>query len=515
MAEYQFPDDLSAAERQVWDAYRHGVRCVLGGAASGPSSHRGPVPDDDEGADWGPERTVRAEVLARLLVGGPEPAPGRTAALDLAGARVVGDLNLRGARVEAYVELRGCRFEGRVLLNDAVTGTFRLIGCTTVAVRARRVRVDGELSVTMCRVERGIVLSDAAIETDLTLNGSRVAPSADGQAIAADGMVVNRDLSANGPFRSIGVVNLRSARVGGRVTFYRARLDALPGMDARGFRHLALDAAGLVVEQTLHLSDSPAGSGSFRFSDARFGDALVISYAAILREPDEELLMWRVTARTLCLDMAPGSRGRVILRGARLETLTDTPDTWPTGPDRVTIGGMTYAALRSERPLDLRQRLVWLADATPDYEPQPYEQLAAAYRASGQDEEARTVLLAKQRRNRETLRLPGRIWGHVQDATIGYGYRPTRALAWLAALIAAGTAAFAVDSPTPVKADEAPHWNPFFYTVDLLLPVVTFGQEAAWNPGGWAQWVAYTLVMLGWILAGAAAAGATRVINRA
>lgn len=515
MAEQQYPADLSDAERRVWDAYRNGVRCVLGGAVSRPSSHAGPFLAEGEGADWGSDRTVRAEVLARLLVGGPDPAPGRTPALDLAGARVVGDLNLRGARVEAYVEFNGCRFEGRVLLNDAVTGTFRLIGCTVPAIRARRVRVGGELAVTGCRVRRGIILTDAAIETDLILNGSRVTPMSDGDAIAADGIVVNRDLSANGPFHSTGLVNIRSARIGGRVTFYRARLDALPGTNARGFRHLALDAAGLVVEQTLHLSDSPSGSGSFRFSDTKFGDALVISYATILREPEEELLMWRVTARTLALDMTPNARGRVVLRGARFETLTDTPDGWPTGPGRVTIGGMTYAALRSERPMGLTQRLTWLTDATPEYEPQPYEQLAAAYRVSGQDEEARTVLLAKQRRNRETLRLPGRIWGRIQDAAIGYGYRPARALIWLVALIAAGTLVFAADRPTPVKADEAPHWNAFFYTVDLLLPVVTFGQEAAWNPGGWAQWVAYTLVMLGWVLAGAAAAGATRVMNRA
>ncbi|UGQ10082.1 oxidoreductase [Yinghuangia sp. ASG 101] len=515
MAEQRYPNDLSAPERRVWDAYRNGERCVLGGAVPDPAARGGPFLTEDAGADWGPERTVRADVLARLLVGGPDPAPGRVPALDLAGARVVGDLNLRGARVDAYVELSGCRFEGRVLLNDAVTGTFRLIGCTVPAIRARRVRVGGELSVTLCRVGRGIILTDAAIETDLILNGSRVAPMSDGHAVAADGLVVDRDLSANGPFHSTGVVNLRSARIGGRVTFYRARLDALPGTNARGFRHLALDAAGLVVEQTLHLSDSPTGSGSFRFSDARFGDALVISYATILREPEEELLMWRVTAGTLSLDMTPNPRGRVVLRGARLDTLTDTPDTWPTGVGRVTIGGMTYAALRSERPMGLARRLAWLADATADYEPQPYEQLAAAYRASGHDEEARAVLLAKQRRNRETLRFPGRVWGHVQDAAIGYGYRPARALLWLVALIAVGTLAFAIDRPTPVKADEAPHWNAFFYTVDLLLPVVGFGQEAAWNPGGWAQWAAYTLVMLGWVLAGAAAAGATRVMNRA
>ncbi|NUU23786.1 MAG: oxidoreductase [Streptomycetaceae bacterium] len=480
----------------------------------GPYSQHWPLPPESLGADWGPDRTVRAEVLTRLLLAGPEPLPGRTPTLQVAGARIVGELNLRGARVEVYIDLRGCRFEGAVALADASTATVRLIGSVLPALRARRARVDGDLCVTTCRVREGITLTDAQIGIDVVLNGSHVTHMDDGRSIAADGTQIGGDLRADGPFRSVGMLHLRGARIGGRAMFYTARLDALDGHDARGHRHLALDASALVVEQTLHLSDRFTVSGSIRLNDAKFGDACVIDHAAILREPDELLAMWRVTARTLSLVMDPDPRGRVVLNGTRLEVLTDTPDTWP-GPGRVEIAGMTYTVLRSTSPMTLEQRLRWLGQATSRYEPQPYEQLAAAYRASGQDEEARSVLLAKQRRSRETLRLPGRIWGYVQDAAIGYGYRPARALAWLVALIAVGTAVFAVNRPTPVNADEAPHWNALFYTLDLLLPVVTFGQEQAWNPGGWAQWVAYTLVILGWVLAGAAAAGATRVLNRA
>ncbi len=453
-------------------------------------------------------------MLTRLLLGEADLVPGRTPALDVIGARITGPLNLRGARVEAYVDMRGCRFDDRVILSDANTGTIRFIGCSIDAVRARRVRVDGDLCLSTCLIREGIVLTDAQIGTDLVLHGSRLTPMRDGRSLGADGVNISGDLSAHGPFHASGTVSLRSARIGGRATFYRARLEATPGTNARGHRHFALDGAGMYVEQTLHLSDSFAATGSIRFNDARFGDALVIDEADILRDPAEELVLWRVTARTLSLVMVPDPQGEIRLSGAQLGALTDTPDTWPAGPGKISIGGMTYTVLRSTSPMNLRQRLRWLAAATPDYEPQPYEQLAAAYRASGQDEEARSVLLAKQRRNHETLRLAGRIWGHLQDAAIGYGYRPARALAWLAALIALGTVAFAIDRPTPVKADEAPHWNAFFYTVDLLIPVVTVGQEAAWNPGGWAQWLAYTLVLLGWALAGAAAAGATRVLNR-
>ena len=65
-----------------------------------------------------------------------------------------------------------------------------------------------------------------------------------------------------------------------------------------------------------------------------------------------------------------------------------------------------------------------------------------------------------------------------------YGYRPGRAALWLAGLITAGTIAFGLHHPTPAKSSGNPEFNPFFYTLDLLLPVVNYGQHSAFNPTG-------------------------------
>jgi uncharacterized protein YktB (UPF0637 family) len=35
------------------------------------------------------------------------------------------------------------------------------------------------------------------------------------------------------------------------------------------------------------------------------------------------------------------------------------------------------------------------------------------------------VLLAKHRNRRRQLNSPARLWGYLQDAAVGYGYRPT------------------------------------------------------------------------------------------
>ena len=132
----------------------------------------------------------------------------------------------------------------------------------------------------------------------------------------------------------------------------------------------------------------------------------------------------------------------------------------------------------------------------------------------GNDADARTILLAKQRRRRRTLPRPLRAWGFVQDWAVGYGYRPQRAALWLSALLLIGTAAFAAHHPAPLNPGQAPEFNPFLYALDLLLPLAGFGQKSAFNPLGWQHWLAAGLIAAGWILATTIAAGVTRVLSR-
>jgi hypothetical protein len=61
---------------------------------------------------------------------------------------------------------------------------------------------------------------------------------------------------------------------------------------------------------------------------------------------------------------------------------------------------------------------------------------------------------------------------------------------------------------------DTPDFNPLVYTLDLLLPIVDFGQEHAFNPHGLQAWVAYGFIATGWVLATTIAAGATRVLRR-
>ncbi len=67
-------------------------------------------------------------------------------------------------------------------------------------------------------------------------------------------------------------------------------------------------------------------------------------------------------------------------------------------------------------------------DAEPDLYAGMHQQLTAAYQRVGDDAATRLVQLAKHRRHRTTLPAYARAWNWAQDITVGYGFRPLRAV---------------------------------------------------------------------------------------
>jgi len=241
----------------------------------------------------------------------------------------------------------------------------------------------------------------------------------------------------------------------------------------------------------------------------------VISRAQFRMEGEQQLSLRRI--QTPELRFTPGRPpvgGLVSLAGARVGKLADTPASWPEA-GRLSLRGFQYDGLTPPEDFPLKARIAWLHAATPEFSPEPYERLAAALRASGEDAEAREVQLARQRRRRESLQPAGRVWGWLQDVTVGYGYRPGRAAVWMAVLWAVGAVYFAAHrTPAPADSGYVPHWSPALYALDLLLPVIDLGQDNAWREVGTGQWVASALTLLGWTLATTVAAGASRLLRR-
>ncbi|MEU6572969.1 oxidoreductase [Streptomyces sp. NPDC046805] len=512
------PDDLTAAEAGMWQAFRNGSVYDL---------TRGDGALDDPHGDqpWGPERTVRARVVAWLLLAGPPALAGRVSALKLAGVQITGPLDLAGGTVTPYLELRGCRFDQEVLLPEARCTTVRFVDCSVPRLEAARLHTEGDLHLPRCRFRYGVRLTDAHIGTDLLLNQAVVHPGRGGRSIAADGLTVGQDLQAE-MLQSYGELSLRGAKVGVSLSLRGARL-------VNPCARLALNAPQLTVERTLYLTPAGVGSsllggmtpargtrvqrfecqGGVRLDDGRFGDAVDLERARLAFTDDQELSLRRVQTPELRFLGEKPRRGKVVLSGARIVTLVDRAGSWPE-PGNLQMGGFTYESLVPRGPFPLDRRLDWVAAATAEYHPEPYERLAGVLRAAGEDEDAREVLLAKQRRRRETLPPAAKLWGYVQDWTVAYGYRPGRAAVWMAVLWAAATFAFARAGPQPMDSGAHPVWNPALFALDLLLPVIDLGQADQWRlRGGW-QWLAAVMILLGWVLATTVAAGATRMLRR-
>ncbi|MEW2400663.1 membrane-associated oxidoreductase [Streptomyces sp. NPDC046862] len=483
-------NDLTPAEARVWRAFPRG------GAVDFRTA-------DDEDASlsdgWGPERTVRASVLRALLLKA-EREEGEVAALKVAGARITGVLDLRYATVDSVVRLSHCRFDDTPDLSGANLSYLNLSDSVLPGLGSARVRVDGSLRLSGCRFHGPVRLGGAQISGALYLERTEVtAPAGPQPALQLKHVTVEDEICANG-LRTHGEVRLDGATVAGSVTLDGARLHHPGGA--------VLDAQTLVVEGDVLMRRVEA-LGWIGLGGARVAGRLDLSHTHLSNPEEAALRASGCSFGELWLRGNASLHGRLNLRRTQVDVLFLEPDAVP---DVVLLNSLVYTTLIPHEPAE--RRLPMLERDREGYVPHAYEQLTAAYRRIGDDRAARLVQLAKQRRHRSTLPWYGALWGYLQDATVGYGFRPLRACVWLLSLLTIGSVAYGLHPPTPLKPSEAPPFNPVFYTLDLLLPVISFGQEGAFAPEGWYQTLSYVLIITGWILATTVLAGVSRSVSR-
>ncbi|MGZ9929938.1 membrane-associated oxidoreductase [Streptomyces sp. NC-S4] len=487
-------NDLTPAERRVWEAFPRG---------DGVDFRHTPEDSSVDGADWGPDRTLRAEVLRAILLGAGPVVQGRIPGLKVKGAKIVGKLDLRYAVIDHPIRLRDCWFERKPLIYGAQLRALVLGYSTLPGLTASTVRVEVVLRLSCCRIAGPVRLQGAKISGGLFLQGAVIGPTAGEEAdepplqlnhIEVDTDIIANDLTVHGQLR------LNGATVGGQIQLDRARLLAPGG--------IALHAENLTVGTDLRAHRMQA-RGMVNLTGSRIPGQANLTRADLANPDGTALRASSCAIGELWLRRCETIRGDVNLRRSTVDLLHIDPQAWP---ERIAIDGLTYRTLAPHLPAE--QRLPALEREESGYLTYAYEQLAAAYRTAGDEAAARTVQLAKLRRHRRTLPRAARAWGLLQDVTVGYGFRPLRAAGWLLALLMTGSIAYGIDPPRALKAGEAPDFNPVFYTIDLMVPIVGFGQEGAFAPGGLHQWLSYLLIVTGWILATTTAAGVSRSLQR-
>ncbi|GAA3225609.1 hypothetical protein [Actinocorallia longicatena] len=472
---------LTAAEQRLWRAYPIGATVDLGGGS------------------------VSASVIVRLLLGACEPRKGFVPQLRLENATVVGALNVSGGTVGCDVRLKNCILDTAPDFSNAQVKQLRLLECSMPGFEGAGMRAERAISLSGSVIDGQVNLVRAQFLSGLWMKRTRITNTGGPFAFYSGSMVVDGGMFAQESVIT-GGMRLVGSRLNAGLFLQGARL-VNPG-------RLALDAQNIIAADAVECSAGFTSEGRIKLRNAQVNGTLSFDQAGPMSNPGHIALhLSHMQVTELILSPSAPIEGMVSLRYSRVGVVLDRYSSWPASID---LDGLVYETLRAEvleHDRHLKSRIDWVNRA-PEFRSQPYEQLSAWFLREGHEHLARKTQLMKFRRRRAKLPWPSRTWSALLDYTVGYGYRPWQAAAWLAVLITVGTIVFSVEQPRPLREPaELPDFHALAYVVDLLIPISAFGLRDTWNPVGWTQWLAYGIIASGWILATALIAGVTRVLK--
>ena len=493
--------------------------------------------------------------------------------LRITGAHLHRDLCLRGAHlhcgegqdealaadhlvVNGSVACDHLAATGPVIMADArVSGAVGLRKATITAAGARKPAFDGDgmtvghdFSAAGLRAEGEVTLVDVRVAGVLDLGKATLTRPGD-VALRLDRAEVTSSLYCNAGFTVTGSMDVIGAHVHGSFYLNRAELGKPPAAEGGAGAAEAAASRGA--------SSRPERQGAaLRLVRTRIdGDlgcwkGFVTHRTLEMRRSsvggEVSLLTTGLNGHPMAADLSDGRFATLTLVGdeptgfldftkAKADFFKDGPAArWPRG--NIILDEFEYGAIQMTS-VTLKEREEWLrramaasrrrsGGAHDGYLPQPYDQLAAAYRRAGDDQSARRIQLAKYRqRNRVTSwrrRWYSKLWNIVQDAVIGYGYAPWRALLCLAVLFVTGVLLFRyVGAVRPYSIVSGQHHpltftlnNSVSYTLDLLLPTSGLEARQAWQSNGPGEVAAALLVAFGLLLTATVFAAAAHVLQR-
>ena len=401
-----------------------------------------PSNDPSVGGTWGPERTIRAELLAWLVTDSECDKYIHPSGVGIAGARIQGSLDI----------------------------SFMIAAKPITLIRSS--------------IADGINLANAHLD-DLAIRRSVVGP------IVADLSEVVHDLTLR--FDTVAPVSLFRSKIGGTID--------CTGSQILAAGQVTLNAVEGMIGGDVLFHDGFQTDGTIDLRLAKVDHDLSFHDVAFIGTEENGLNAERaqVVGTFYWVGVRHGAKTALDLEGASARALWDDAASWPSAGN-LTLNGFAYGELLGG-PTDAASRLRWLALQPPGYWPQPYRQLSTVLRGQGHDSDAADVAIASLVEQRRAGGLPRleRVWNRLLEVTIGYGYRPLRALWWIAAFVVFGALLFecgywlGLITPTEEAAYEQfaktgetpahyPPFNAFVYSLENFLPVVELGQDPYWRP---------------------------------
>jgi hypothetical protein len=391
---------------------------------------------------WGKERTVRADLLAWLLTDAEASKLVHPSGVGLAAARIVGRLDLSYLEVIHPLTLLDCSIPDGIDLSHSRINSIDLRRSRTGAIDGDLSTVQGDLDLQLGRYDT-ISLFRAEIGGNLDCSSSRLTGD---PPLAAALATINGEVVLHDGVETPGVIDLRLAKIGQALTVNHARF---VGRGQNG-----LNAERATIGGTLY---------------------------------------W--------VDIAKTVRTELDLSEAHAASLWDDEKSWP-NPGNLYLDGFFYEGFAGG-PSDEEARMRWLRlqPLGLQSQPQPYRQLANVLLREGREGGAVKVEIARE--NALTryggMTMPTWLWRQALRVTIGYGYRPLRALWWILGFVLLGALLFrwgyraGLITPTEESAYHAfigsgapPHHYPpfssFVYSLENFLPVVDLHQGTYWRP---------------------------------
>ncbi|KJK50147.1 hypothetical protein UK23_11530 [Lentzea aerocolonigenes] len=463
-------------------------------------------------------------------------------------------LHAEGMRVR-YFGLREARCTGVLDLDNAhIDGTLFLHGTSVRMFYGNGLRVRGHVQADGMFVDGTLWLDSCDIGGDLQLEGA-VIDNASGEALRANNAKIGGVVQLSLSFIRAGegaAMQLIDATAGGlrmRGAVLRGAADTSLCLDGAEFRQEVRLSEGFDA-----LSES-AQAGTVRMVDTKIGAGLIVS--GRVRNGDGQALLVHKTSIGASVTFSDAEveahspmpavefsdtrvsgelvfrPGKLINHGAGYELALlgtkvgdalalDVPELLEAEIFTASVDGLTYP----DPPDDTGAWLTMLRDHSFNYHAQPYQQLAAVHRAAGHEHTARKVLIAQQRDLRRRGDPGNKLWHWFLGVTLGYGYKPSRAVAGLLitfvlALCLVWTTN-AYNGLTPAKdrgPDACSPVNRISLAADLAIPLVKLGGtprcELANGPAGqWATGAGWVIQILGWSFATLSVAGFTGLVRK-
>lgn len=445
--------------------------------------------------------------------------------LVVANGQLEGDLAFDNVHTDASIELLGVVLTGTLRLSRAVLN--RLVLSDT---KVQRIEAAG------METARGVDLSDEFTSHErVHLVGAKIHGN-----LEASRATFGRSMKDKEENRSAlvldaahieGNVNLSNITADGRVRVWRAEIG--------GTFTCSGTMASLIVRRTSVDQDGKltgAVDGHVDLRDSVFAGRLYL-HRAMLEDLDMrrcsvggdlylghltvlgtqlnlsgvtvagDLVVTRIEPKT---NAAPFT---IRLLGLRAGRMQDQEHSWPAGSsasiefDDITIGGSS---------LSVGKRIEWLR-RNKRWSPQPWHEMAAMLRRSGNVREARKLAVEGEKEHTRRMKQPLRtphiwLWRKLLHYTIGFGYRPGQALICSAIIVGVCAAMF---TGADFRARSgAPDSSTLLYSLDSFMPI-DLGYFGSRTPTDW-WWsaLASAEAASGWLLSALVVGALTGLLRK-